>query len=164
MLLEKRARLDKMLETIDKTLQHLKGELEMTNNREIQRFRLQSHPYEQEARRLWGDKAVDDSNTKIAGMSQDKQKALVEEMESIYRRLATLRGGPPDSEDAQIAIKAWYDLLNTKFSTYSPETFRTLGQMYVDDERFTESIDRFGKGLAVFMRDAMAVFADKTGN
>ena len=161
MLLEKRARLDKMLETIDKTLQHLKGELEMTNKEKFRGFDFGHNPYEQEARRLWGDRAVDDSNTKIAGMSQDKQKALVEEMESIYRRLATLRDGPPDSEDAQIAIKAWYELLNSNFSTYSPEVFKTLGQMYVDDERFTESIDRFGKGLAVFMRDAMAVFSDR---
>lgn len=164
MLLEKRARLDKMLETIDKTLQHLKGELEMTNKEKFRGFDFGHNPYEQEARKIWGDKAVDDSNTKIAGMSQDKQKALVEEMESVYRRLATLRHGRPESDEAQAAIKAWYDLLNTNFSTYSPETFKALGQMYVDDERFTESIDRFGKGLAVFMRDAMAVFADKTGN
>ena len=33
--------------------------------------------------------------------------------------------------------------------------------MYVDDERFKKNIDQFGEGLAKFMRDAMAVFADK---
>jgi hypothetical protein len=32
--------------------------------------------------------------------------------------------------------------------------------MYVDDERFTRNIDKFGEGLATFMRDAMAIFAD----
>ncbi|MNP81087.1 HTH-type transcriptional activator mta [compost metagenome] len=45
--------------------------------------------------------------------------------------------------------------------SYSPEVFKNLGQMYVDDERFTKNIDKFGEGLAVFMRDAMAVFADR---
>ena len=33
--------------------------------------------------------------------------------------------------------------------------------MYVDDERFTKNIDKFGEGLALFMRDAMAAFAAK---
>jgi hypothetical protein len=33
--------------------------------------------------------------------------------------------------------------------------------MYVEDERFTKNIDQFGEGLAQFMRDAMAIFADK---
>jgi hypothetical protein len=32
--------------------------------------------------------------------------------------------------------------------------------MYVDDERFTKNIDKFGEGLAVYMRDAMAIYAD----
>lgn len=164
MLRKKRDQLDKMLRTIDKTIKHLKGELQMTNEEKFRGFDFSHNPYEEEARKIWGDKAVDDSNTKIACMSEDKQRALVEEMESIYRRLAALRHGPPESDEAQAAIKAWYDLLNANFSTYSPETFKTLGQMYVDDERFTESIDRFGKGLAVFMRNAMAVFADRNSN
>jgi len=43
---------------------------------------------------------------------------------------------------------------------YSLEAFKGLEQMYVNDERFTKSIDGFGEGLAAFMRDAMAVYAD----
>lgn len=33
-------------------------------------------------------------------------------------------------------------------------------EFYVYDERFTKNIDQFGEGLAAFMRDAMAVYAD----
>ena len=40
---------------------------------------------------------------------------------------------------------------------------RRIGRMYVDDERFTKNIDKYGEGLARFMRDAMAVFADRHG-
>jgi DNA-binding transcriptional MerR regulator len=161
MLLEKRNRLDKMLGTIDKTLQHLKGEIEMTNKEKFAGFDFSRNPYEQEARKRWGDAAVNSSNARLTSMSKDRQKALVEEMEEIYRKLAALRHGPPESDEAQAAIKAWYDLLNANFSTYSPETFKTLGQMYVDDRRFTRNIDKFGEGLAVFMRDAMAAYADR---
>lgn len=47
-----------------------------------------------------------------------------------------------------------------EIGNYSLEAFKNLGQMYVDDIRFTESIDQFGQGLAKFMRDTMAVYAD----
>ena len=40
--------------------------------------------------------------------------------------------------------------------------FSGLGQMYVADERFTESINQFGEGLAAFMCEAMLIFADKS--
>jgi hypothetical protein len=33
--------------------------------------------------------------------------------------------------------------------------------MYVEDERFARNIDRYGEGLARFMRDAMVAFAQK---
>ena len=46
-----------------------------------------------------------------------------------------------------------------KMGNYSLEAFAGLGQMYVEDERFTKNIDQFGEGLAVFMRDAMEVYA-----
>lgn len=48
-----------------------------------------------------------------------------------------------------------------KIGTYSLEAFEGLGELYVTDERFTENIDKFGKGLAKFMRDAMKIYAKK---
>ena len=53
----------------------------------------------------------------------------------------------------------WYDFLNT-IGSYSLDAFKGLGEMYVEDERFTENIDQFGEGLALFMRDAMTVYAE----
>ncbi|BDG34274.1 MerR family transcriptional regulator [Saccharococcus caldoxylosilyticus] len=161
MLLEKRRQLDKMIATIDKTIQHMKGEIQMTNKEKFEGFDFRHNPYEQEARELWGDEAVDKANAKIGSMSKAEQEAMVRAMNSIYKKLAALRHGSPESEEAQAAIKEWYDFLNHNFGNYSLEAFKGLGQMYVDDERFTKNIDQFGEGLAKFMRDAMAVFADQ---
>ena len=99
----------------------------MTNEEKFRCFNFSTNPYEEEARKLWGDNAVDDSNAKLAGISKEQQKALAEKMHSIYRPLAELRHGPPESDEAQAAIKAWYDLLNTGFGRYSPEMFKALG-------------------------------------
>ncbi|MGP1908924.1 MerR family transcriptional regulator [Metabacillus sp. JX24] len=155
MLLEKRKRLDQMIETVEKTIQHTKGEIEMSQKEKFEGFDFSHNPYEEEARKLYGDKAVDQANQKAAGMTQDMQ----ERFNDLYRRLADVRHTAPDSKEAQEAIGEWYILLN-EFGSYSLDAFKGLGQLYIDDERFTKNIDKFGEGLAVFMRDAMAVYAD----
>jgi hypothetical protein len=84
----------------------------------------------------------------------------IEKFNDFFRSLAAIRHLSPESNEAQEGIKEWYQLLN-KMGNYSLEAFKGLGQMYVDDERFTKNIDQFGEGLAIFMRDTMAVYADK---
>ncbi|WP_174615557.1 MerR family transcriptional regulator [Virgibacillus ihumii] len=160
LLLEKRNRLDKMIATVDKTIQDMKGEIKMSNKEKFEGFDFSHNPYEQEARERWGDKAVDESNAKINSMSQDEKKAFGDEFNAIYRDLAAIRHEAPDSDVAQEGIEKWYHFLN-RMGSYSLDAFKGLGQMYVDDERFTKNIDQFGDGLAVFMRDAMAVYADR---
>ncbi|SCW64457.1 DNA-binding transcriptional regulator, MerR family [Paenibacillus tianmuensis] len=159
MLFEKRSRLDNMIATIDKTMRHAKGEIQMTTKEKFEGFDFSRNPYEQEAHERWGNEAVDKANAKVGSMSKNEQEAMGKTMNGIYAQLAELRGGSPDSAEAQAAIKEWYELLN-QMGPYSLEAFKGLGQMYMDDERFTQSIDRFGDGLAKFMRDAMAVYAD----
>lgn len=162
MLLEERKRIDRMVATIDKTTQHMKGEIDMANKEKFEGFDFSHNPYEQEARERWGDKAVNRSNAKLGNMSKDEQQAMSDKMNAIYRRLADLRNDSPHSDEAQAAIKEWYEFLNNNFGhDYSLDAFKGLGQMYVDDERFTKNIDQFGEGLAVFMRDAMAMYADR---
>ena len=159
MLLEKRRRIDRMIATLDKTIQHMKGDIEMTIEEKFAGFDFSRNPYEREARERWGDEAVDQANAKIGNMSKQELAAFSEAMHATFRKLAELRHGSPESAEAQAVIKEWYDLLN-RIGTYSLEAFKGLGQLYVDDERFTKTIDAYGEGLAVFMRDAMAAYAD----
>lgn len=159
MLLEKRNRLEKMIATVDKTIKHVKGEIEMNNQEKFSGFDFSENPYEKEARERWGDKAVNETNAKVNNMSNKEREGFEEEFNAIYRRLAAIRHESPESNVAQKEIKKWFDFLN-KIGNYSMDAFKGLGQMYVDDERFTNNIDQFGDGLSVFMRDAMAVFAE----
>ncbi|MBU8784114.1 MerR family transcriptional regulator [Bacillus licheniformis] len=161
-LLEKRSRLDQMIATIDKTIQFAKGEINMTNEEKFAGFDFSQNPYEEEARERWGDEAVDRSKAYIESMSEGERKKMEQQYDAIYRKIAALREGAPDSEEAQAAIKEWYDFLNNNTGhSYSLEAFKGLGQMYVADKRFTKNIDQYGAGLAKFMCDAMTVFADR---
>ncbi|MGU3471339.1 MerR family transcriptional regulator [Paenibacillus sp. D51F] len=156
MLLEKRRRLDAMIRTVDKTLRHAEGEMKMSSTERFEGFDFSSNPYEKEARERWGDRKVDEAKAAAKGMTKQDQEAF----NDVYRRLADVRHLQPDSAPAQEAVGEWYRVLQT-FGTYTPEMFRGLGRMYVDDARFTANIDKFGDGLAVFMRDAMAAYADR---
>ncbi|MBM6619249.1 MerR family transcriptional regulator [Bacillus suaedaesalsae] len=159
MLLDKRKRLDTMIATLNKTIKHTKGEIFMSNKEKFEGFNFNSNPFEEEARKRYGDQAIDESNKKIGRMSPTEQKELGESMNNIYRKLANLRHESPDTKKSQAAIEEWYHLLN-KMGSYSLEAFKGLGQLYVDDERFTKNIDQFGEGLSIFMSKAMAFYAD----
>ncbi|GIQ69942.1 MerR family transcriptional regulator [Xylanibacillus composti] len=162
MLLDKRTKLDQMIMTMEKTIQHAKGERNMTHKEKFEGFDFSHNPYEQEARERWGDQAVDQSKAKLGKLTEAEQEELKQQMNDIYRKLASLRTSSPESEEAQAAIGEWYTFLNSSFGhQYTPEAFRSLGQMYVEDERFTRNIDQFGEGLAQFMCEAMAVYADR---
>lgn len=160
MLLEKRNRLDNIIAMVDKTIQYSKGEIHMTNKEKFVGFDFSQNPYEQEARKRWGNEAVDQSNAKLSSMDSATQQNFTNQFNAIYQKLADIRHLSPASAEAQAGIKEWYDFLQT-IGNYSLEAFKGLGQLYVDDERFTKNIDQFGAGLALFMKDAMAVFADK---
>lgn len=82
-------------------------------------------------------------------------------MNGLFEKLGGLRHEAPDSPAVQNAVAELYAFFNGGFGIhYTPEAFAGLGQMYVDDERFTKNIDRFGEGLSVFLRDAMGVYSE----
>ena len=57
MLLNRKEQLERMIETIDKTLRHMKGEIAMSNKEKFAGFDFSKNDYEEEARRRWGDEA-----------------------------------------------------------------------------------------------------------
>ncbi|KMM39086.1 MerR family transcriptional regulator [Guptibacillus hwajinpoensis] len=160
-LLEKQQRIMSMINTIDKSIQHAKGEINMTDKEKFEGFDFAQNPFEEEARKRYGDEAIDRSSKKLAKLNKDERKELSQTFDELYKKLASLRHGPSTSKEAQEAIHEWYEYLNANFGyTYTLDAFKNLGQMYVDDERFTKNIDRFGAGLAKFMKQAMAIYAD----
>ena len=118
MLLAKRMQLDEMIQTLDKTIQNIKGEITMSNKEKFKGFHFNENPYEKEARGRWGDAAVNQSNENINAMIKQQKEDLAEICNSIYRKLADLRHLAPDSPEAQAAITEWYDVLNNNFSKY----------------------------------------------
>lgn len=152
-----RDKINEMLITLEKTVRHAKGELIMTNNEKFKGFDFSKNPYEQEARELWGDEVVDKSNEFV---KNSDQQALENIMNDLFIDLNKVKDEKPDSEAAQTAIDRMFKIFNTSFGvTYTLEAFADIGRMYVEDERFTQNIDRYGEGLAEFLSEAMQIYA-----
>jgi DNA-binding transcriptional MerR regulator len=161
-LLREKKRIEAMLLTLERTMQASKGEITMTPKEKFQGFDFGENPYEEEARTRWGDEAVNRSNTHVKGLGPQGQKALGDSMNALFAKLAELRAEAPASPAAQAAMEDMFRFFNGNFGiTYTPEAFAALGRMYVDDERFTKNIDRFGAGLSKFLAEAMAEFASR---
>jgi DNA-binding transcriptional MerR regulator len=158
-LLFEKQRIDAMLRTLDKTMRANKGEITMSEKEKFEGFDFSQNPYEEEARRRWGNEAVDKSNERIKSMTKEEQSALARGMDELFARLAAVRLKDPSSDKAQEEVGRMYEYFNKNFGSYTYEAFEGLGRMYVEDSRFTKNIDKFGEGLSAFLSKAMSAYA-----
>ena len=161
LILEKE-RIKAMLSTLERTLKTLKGEDSMSQEEKFKGFDFSFNPYEEEAKQLWGDETVEKSNDFIASKSDRERKDMEKILDELFRELAEIRDEDPDSHLAQEAIDKMYRVFNESFGHYyTLESFASLGNMYVMDDRFRANIDKYGEGLAEFLSKAMQEYADR---
>lgn len=160
LLLHEKERIEKMLDTLDQSILSLEGDISMTNKDKFNGLDMTHNPYEDEARSLYGDEAVDKSNAFINSKTKLEQEEIARSMDQLFKDLAKLREYAPDSSVVQEAMASMYRFFNEHFGIhYSPEAFKGLGELYISDERFTKNIDRYGDGLAKFLSKAMSIYA-----
>ena len=161
-LLHQREQLETQIQTVEHTILSLKGEKTMTNQEKFQGFDFSKKTYEAEARRRWGEKAVEESQSALDDLGDEGKQVLSDEMNRLFFRFAALRSELPESEVVQTAVDEFYRFLNGNFGYhYSLDAFAGLGQTYIADERFVENIDQFGTGTAAFLAAAMECYAIK---
>ena len=166
MLGERAARLACLLKTVDRTIAKLTGEdtMPLTDEEIYEGFspeeRARFKEYEVEAAERWGEMAAE-SGRRMSQMTKAQWQAIQQEGGAVTRLIGDYMGRPVSDGVVQAAIArhhAWIE----NFYPCSAEMYRGLGQVYVDDPRFTATYDKIRPGLAVFMRDAMAYYADHT--
>ncbi|MDE3088884.1 MAG: TipAS antibiotic-recognition domain-containing protein, partial [Chloroflexota bacterium] len=135
-LKERAARLDGLMNTVDKTILRLKGELGMSDKELFEGFDEEKQKqYAEEARRRYGSAEVDDSMKRWGGYSAAQKTQIVAEGEQIRRDLAASIGKGYDSPAVQQIVARWHQHLRY-FYEPSVERLRGLGQLYVDDPDF----------------------------
>lgn len=164
-LTAKRGRLDSLIATITKTVTHMTDNKPLSDEELYEGFsKDEIDAIKKETKERWGNTdAYRQSQERVAKMSKADLDAAKAEAEAIVSTLATLMGRPVDDADVQAQIAASHRHMNRWYDC-SAEMFRNLGEMYVNDPRFTAYYEKVKPGLAVFVRDAIACYADQKKN
>ena len=163
-LLDKRAQLDQLIRNVEKTIAVTEGRITMSDQEKFEGFKQKliddnERQYGREIREKYGDEAVERSNAKVKGMTQEQHEEVTRLTAEVNETLAeAFKTGDPAGELAQRAAELHKQWLCFYWSEYSKEAHAGLAQMYVDDERFRAYYDEHQPGTAEFLRDAIRVY------
>jgi hypothetical protein len=120
--------------------------------------------HEAEAKERWGDtEAYRESARRTKKYGKREWQQIKAEGEQITRKLAEAMeaGKPPTSPEAMDAVEAHRLQIDKWFYPCSKEMQRGLGEMYVEDARFSAFYERIRPGLAEYVRDAIRANAER---
>jgi DNA-binding transcriptional MerR regulator len=153
LLAMKRERLERLIGLVDHIL---KGDITMDFKPfDASEFCRAQERYAEEAKERWGDSPAYAQSAKKTGAYTSADWARIHaEMQAVTAALPPAwRRGP--LRPAQALVGQWQSLITRYFYDCTDEILIGLGEMYVADERFTRQIDRYAKGLSIFLRDAI---------
>ncbi|SDN44721.1 DNA-binding transcriptional regulator, MerR family [Psychrobacillus sp. OK028] len=163
-LLEKRAQLDALINNVDKSIQLTERKIRMTDKEKFEGFKNKlvednEKKYGKEIREKYGEDAVNKSNAKVKGMTNEQYEEIQKIEEQLFSTLkSAMASGDPAGELAQKAADLHKQWLYFYWDQYSKEAHAGLAEMYVADERFTAYYDKVQQGAAKFLRDAIVIY------
>src|SRR5690606_10923603 len=134
-LTAERDRYARLAATVARTIDSLERGKLMTTQQLFDGF--DHEQYEPEARERWGDDAVDRANASWQRLGEEgKRRHMRTDQEIVEALGAAVRVGfGPDSPEVQDIVERHHAWLS-EIWTPDAEAYRSLTQMYVDDERF----------------------------
>ncbi len=153
------ARLEQLIETVEQTIRHLRGEIAMNTEDLYAGFdEEQQKRYAEEASQRWGAEVVAESSRRWNAKTPAQKNALLAENNQITQAIADAMPLGPEHPTVQEWIGRWYQSINTNFYPCSLEIFEALGHGYVSDPRFTATYEKIRPGLAAFMENAIQLY------
>ena len=153
-----REHIDTLLALVDETIG---GDQPMKQNKQTTAADIEAakKQYSAEVAERWGKTdAYRESETRHAAYTTEKEVAIAEDANAIFAAFAAAMDQAPDAPAVQALVKRWQDHITKFHYNCTKEILSGLGQMYVADPRFTESLDAFGDGTARFMSEAIACY------
>lgn len=157
-----KAETEALIQTVKKTIQHMKGSCEMSDKEKFQALKKKmiqdnEENYGAEAREKYGEDQVNEANRKLMNLSETQWLRWKELDEEILHRLEVCVKGNIciDSDEAKQIVELHREWLSVSVPQYSAEMHKGIAAMYVADERFTKYYDRNVTGCAKFLCEAV---------
>lgn len=154
------ARINRLIQTVDNTINHLKGNQTMSDEKLFEGFsEEQQEKYAQEAEKMYDPETVRESNRKWKAYSAAKKEAILAESSAIYKDMISVMSKGASSAEAQAIVERWRKHMDY-FWTPNLEQLLGIANGYTDDPRFKANFDKMDPRLAEFMRDAVKVYVE----
>jgi MerR family transcriptional regulator, thiopeptide resistance regulator len=152
------ARLNRLINTVDNTINHLKGNNIMSEKAYFEGFgEEEQEKYALEAEELYGAEGVRASVKKWKGYSAEQKRRIMEEGSKNYTDMIAAMPKGADSPEVQAIVERWRKHMDY-FWTPKLDQLLALANGYNDDPRFKENFDKMHPQLAEFMREAVKVY------
>ena len=165
LLQEKRANLDHLIVTIEKTISAMEGEITMTNEQKFEVFKNKlieenEQLFGKEIREKYEEEQIDGSYGKLKDMTEEQYEAMQQLEQQLFQRLKeAMETNNASSEVAMEAAELHKRWLSFYWAKYSKKAHIGLAQMYLHDERFVSYYDsRVGEGATQFLHDAITAY------
>jgi DNA-binding transcriptional MerR regulator len=151
-------RISRLIQTVDNTINHLKGNIIMSGKGLFEGFsEEEQEQYAREAEEMYDPETVRESNRKWKGYSAAKKEAIMSEGKSIYLDMIAAMPKGASSPEVQAIVERWRKHMDY-FWTPNLDQLVALANGYNDDPRFKANFDKMHPQLAEFMREAVKVY------
>jgi len=154
-------RLEKLIDTLDKTAASVKGEGSMSDQDVFDGF--DESQYEEEIRERWGDSPkFAESQAKWSSYSEEQKEVIKAEGDRLTVRIVSEDPNVSlDDADVQTAVGEYHAYLNQYFYTCELSFLRVLADNWVQDPRFAINYEKIREGGAAFAREAVHIYCDQ---
>lgn len=154
------ARLNRLINTVDNTINHLKGNTEMSNKQLFEAFSdEQQAEYEKEVMQKYDPETVKASIKKWKEYTAAEKQRIGEEGNAVYQDILLAIPKGADSPEAQSCVERWRHHIEY-FWVPNDEQLLGLADLYNEDSRFKANFDKIHPTLAEFMREAIKVYVE----
>ncbi len=151
-------RLNRLLQTVDHTINHLKGNETMKPKGFFEGFSdEEQEKYALEAEQMYDPEVVRESNRRWKAYPPAEKERILAEGKAIYTELIAAMPDGAASPKVQGLIARWHHHLQYFWSP-KDEQLLGLADGYNEDARFRENFARMHPKLAEFMREAVGTY------
>jgi MerR family transcriptional regulator, thiopeptide resistance regulator len=154
-------RLERLIQTVNDTILHMKGLKEMNQKQLFEAFsEEEQEKYAREAEQMYDPTIVKESNRKFKSLSAAEKQRIFDEGNQIYEDMVAVMTKGAGSLEAQAIVERWRRHMDY-FWTPNLEQLMGLAEMYNSDTRFKANFDKIDPRLAEFMREAVGVYVKR---
>jgi DNA-binding transcriptional MerR regulator len=153
-------RLQTLIRTVDTTIMHLIGEVNVSEKNIFEGFSDEKQKeYEDEAVARWGDEAA--QSIKLWNSYSAERKAeIMQEGGDIYQEIVANMDKGADAPEIRALLARWHEHLRY-FYEPTLEVLGGLGDMYHDHPDFNATFTKIHPDLPAFLKQAIAIYVDE---